>query len=882
MPFNVGAIENPTISLVANTSNVVDVGQNIVVNGVLANNIDVCGISLEIAYDSSQLEIVSGEIKDNYPNANLNLGQAGIISLNVMDLNVISNGTIYSLTFKAKNTTALVTKTSLVINNLVAGDIDASTIDCTTVNLDVAIKNQSVISYNSQAYTYDGNNKELLITGALPVGSNVVYSNNKFTNAGVYNAVATISFAYDYATISNIVLNATLTINKAEPAYTIPTLQAITYSPTGKLSNIVLPSGWAWSNGNTVPTVNVTSYSAIFTPIDTANYNLVTKNVPLTVNKADITGITYSNAAYTYNGTQRKLLITGSLPTGASVAYTNNTATNAGVYNAVATITGGTNYKNKTLNATLTINKADPTYTIPTLQEITYSPTVKLSNIILPSGWAWSNGNTVPTVNVTSYSAIFTPTDTLNYNQLTKNIPLTVNKAGQSMPSTSDITIDYISETISFNTNLEANLAQDFSGVTVLTNSVITPNSTIYVSFKGDTNYNRGTPLTVAIPARPSAPTAPTMQSSIATDITLNTINGAEYKCNDGAWQDSPIFTGLTPQQSYLFYTRIKATNESFRSDVSPSGSFSTYVNLSVINNVSLNDIAKKITANFENQTGKTLISAMAFLSLYNNENRLIETIKLDITNLSNDTARILDFTYTTTSSFTKYKIFVWDSYLSMKPLTAIYSGNFVAPPKLLVINNIILNSQSRKISATIVNDTGSEITSAVAFMSLYNDENKLIETILLDISNLSNNNSITIDFVYKTTGFTKYKIFVWDSYLTMKPLTTIYSGSFDGLTQLLSISSTNVDLIAKTITATITNNTGNEVASAVAFMSLYNDENKLIENIKLDISSLSNNTFKVFDFVYKTTADFTKYKIFVWDNYANMKPLSEYYEGRK
>ena|GEM_PF-6894364 len=62
--------------------------------------------------------------------------------------------------------------------------------------------------------------------------------------------------------------------------------------------------------------------------------------------------------------------------------------------------------------------------------------------------------------------------------------------------------------------------------------------------------------------ANQTAPSAPTVSGSpSATSITLNTIAGAEYRQGtSSAWQDSPTFSGLTPNTGYTFYARIKET----------------------------------------------------------------------------------------------------------------------------------------------------------------------------------------------------------------------------------------------------------------------------------------------------------------------------------
>ena len=47
----------------------------------------------------------------------------------------------------------------------------------------------------------------------------------------------------------------------------------------------------------------------------------------------EITGVTLSNAEYTYDGTEKSVSISGTLPYGATVSYTNEKATDAGTYN---------------------------------------------------------------------------------------------------------------------------------------------------------------------------------------------------------------------------------------------------------------------------------------------------------------------------------------------------------------------------------------------------------------------------------------------------------------------------------------------------------------------------------------------------------------------
>lgn len=66
-----------------------------------------------------------------------------------------------------------------------------------------------------------------------------------------------------------------------------------------------------------------------------------------------------------------------------------------------------------------------------------------------------------------------------------------------------------------------------------------------------------------------TAPDAPVVSAITGTTVTLETITGAEYKADDGAWQTSPIFTGLFPVTEYTFYARYAATADLPASDVS-------------------------------------------------------------------------------------------------------------------------------------------------------------------------------------------------------------------------------------------------------------------------------------------------------------------------
>ena len=70
-----------------------------------------------------------------------------------------------------------------------------------------------------------------------------------------------------------------------------------------------------------------------------------------------ITGVSLTDKTVVYDGTEKKVEIEGTLPSGVSVTYTNNKATDVGTYDVKAVLSG-TGYEEKTLTATLKIEKA--------------------------------------------------------------------------------------------------------------------------------------------------------------------------------------------------------------------------------------------------------------------------------------------------------------------------------------------------------------------------------------------------------------------------------------------------------------------------------------------------------------------------------------------
>ena len=220
-----------------------------------------------------------------------------------------------------------------------------------------------------------------------------------------------------------------VTINKANPTYTVPTDLNATYGDT--LVDVALPTGWAWADSTaSVGNAGTNTFAATFTPEDTANYNTVEQNLSVTVGKATPSYTVPTDLVATYGDTLSSI----SLPTG--WAWADNTASvgNAGTNTFKANFTPADTANYNTVNnvdVTVTVVKADPTYTIPSGLTATYGDT--LSSVTLPEGWTWTEPTTsVGTVGSHTFAAIFTPDNTDNYNSVQENLTVTVNANDKS------------------------------------------------------------------------------------------------------------------------------------------------------------------------------------------------------------------------------------------------------------------------------------------------------------------------------------------------------------------------------------------------------------------------------------------------------------------
>ena len=88
------------------------------------------------------------------------------------------------------------------------------------------------------------------------------------------------------------------------------------------------------------------------------------------------------------------------------------------------------------------------------------------------------------------------------------------------------------------------------------------------------------------------APEPPVLAEKTPDSVTLAAVAGQEYKVNNGAWQTSPVFAGLTPNTEYSFYTRVIETPTDSASPESLALKVTTY-ELTVSGTVVISGTAK-------------------------------------------------------------------------------------------------------------------------------------------------------------------------------------------------------------------------------------------------------------------------------------------------
>ncbi len=303
------------------------------------------------------------------------------------------------------------------------------------------------------------------------VGTPTTVTASTVLAVGTYTLTAnfTPSSTTNFNTPSSV--GVSLTVTKATPTITWPAASAITYGQTLASSTLsggsalngstAVAGSFAFTTPGTAPAAGTYAASVTFTPTDTTDYNPVTSTVNVTVNKATPTitwptasGITYGQTLASSTLTGGSALLGATNVPGAFAFTTPTTVPTAGTDSESVTFTptDTTDYNPVTGSVNVVVSKATPTITWPTASAITYGQTLASSTLTggsakngtttVAGAFAFTTPTTAPSVGTTAQSVTFTPTDTANYNPVTSNVNVTVNKATPAItwPTASGLT----------------------------------------------------------------------------------------------------------------------------------------------------------------------------------------------------------------------------------------------------------------------------------------------------------------------------------------------------------------------------------------------------------------------------------------------------------
>ena len=188
-------------------------------------------------------------------------------------------------------------------------------------------------------------------------------------------------------------MTATLTINKAAAIINTDNV-GTEFTYTGREQSISGATGTGVITYENNSFTNAGNYIVTVKSAESANYLAGQTTVNVVVNKATVSGITFDNGTFTYDGTAKSIYIGGTLPNEVSVAYTNNGQTEAGEYTVTAKFTVSNNYNaiaDKT--ATLTIVNAEIEGLSFTNKTVTYDGNAHMIEVV-------GAGNAIVTYNV--------------------------------------------------------------------------------------------------------------------------------------------------------------------------------------------------------------------------------------------------------------------------------------------------------------------------------------------------------------------------------------------------------------------------------------------------------------------------------------------------
>lgn len=353
--------------------------------------------------------------------------------------------------------------------------------------------------------------------------------------------------------------------------YSLPVAENIVYNQplsdskiSGFYSNV---NGiMRWVNPNRILNAGLHYEDAIFVPYDD-NYKNIVLSVPINVNKLTPK---LSKTHYKREYSSDLRLKDFVLPHGWQWENPDCKIDNIGKFTFKAVYSENSNYHESRQNVYITIDKAQPTLSLP---DITYSENMTLKDIKLPIGWHFLNKNEVPVVSKGSYIAKFDAKEAnTNFfnSQDSVNVLMNVKKAHTVVESWPEFSAEYNDNLKDTVLSGKANTLGKFKLIEVpnkigenLYLTEFTPNNPNYESLRGLSKIRLSKNMTVSPAPKLNIKNIKQSDKSVKIDIKSKDINieSLEFSIDNGkTWNKSPEFKGLTPKTTYNFVYRFKDT----------------------------------------------------------------------------------------------------------------------------------------------------------------------------------------------------------------------------------------------------------------------------------------------------------------------------------
>lgn len=319
-----------------------------------------------------------------------------------------------------------------------------------------------------------------------------------------------------------------------------------------------------WVNSGKKLSAGLHYESIIFIPFDN-NYESIILSVPVNVDKL-MPKLSKTHYKRDYSPNLR--LKDFDLPYGWEWKNPDSKIDNVGDFTFKAVYRGDSNHYESRENVYITINKADPTLSLP---DITYNENTKLKDIKLPTGWHFLNEYEVPVVSKDSYVARFDAKEanTNLYNSKDRvNVQMNVKKAHTIVEKWPELSMEYNDNMKDTILSGKANTPGEFR-LTEVPNKIgenlcsveFTPNNPNYKSLRGYARIKLSKNMTVSPAPKLNIKSVKRLDKSIKFDFKNKNINinFLEFSLDNGkTWQNSSKFKNLTPKTIYNFVYRFK------------------------------------------------------------------------------------------------------------------------------------------------------------------------------------------------------------------------------------------------------------------------------------------------------------------------------------